>query len=599
MHDFQSGVRAGLLLLTLFWPGCTWSSARPDDKDRQGAAKVLRIPMRSDGPKSLDPVRGSTVYDNQIISQVYETLLQYQYLARPYALEPLLLAEMPATEDGLTYRFKLKPGVRFHDDPCFPSGKGRALVAGDVFYSWKRMADSANLPKSWWLFENTVRGFDEYRRRQNASGRFDYDAPVEGLEIINDLEFRVTLTEPVQRFLWVLAMFQTAVVPREAVEHHAARFGRHPVGTGPFTLREEDWLPGQRLVLRRNAHYHACYDPHDPTPEDRQLGLHRAAGQRLPLADRVEIRMFVQDQPMWLQFRTGRLDYVQVPAEYFSEAFFKRTQTLRPKLRREGFTAYAVPLLDFIFRGFNMQDGLVGGYTDEKKCLRQAICLALNWDEQNEVFYNGINIIFDGPIPPGLDGFPKDGVAPVSYRGPDLPRARALMRKAGYPEGRGLPVIDYFTGRDGNNAEQVEMLKRQLATIGVRINVRLVDFSTLIEAINNKKAPFFSFAWGTDYPDAENNLALFYGPNESPGSNHFNYARRDYDDLYERIRVMPPSPDRTRLYEIMRDMVIEDAPFAGSMARTRFYLINPRLKNVKPTETFDNWLKYLDVDSDD
>ncbi|MFV2070719.1 MAG: ABC transporter substrate-binding protein, partial [Pirellulales bacterium] len=495
------------------------------------------------------------------------------------------------------YHFKLKRGIHFHDDPCFPGGKGRELTARDVFYSWKRMADNDKLPKSWWLFEKTIAGFDDYRRQQNAADRFDYDAPVDGLKMEDDTTFTVTLTEPVQRFLWVLAMFQTAVVPREAVEEYGDRFGRHPVGTGPFTLDEKEWIPSQSMVFRRNENYHNEVYPTEHMPEDGEGGLTGAAGRRLPLVDRVEIRMFVQDQPMWLQFRNRKVDYLQVPAEYFPEAFVKRTRKLKRGFRREGVTAHAVPLLDFIFRGFNMQDPLLGGYTDRKRWLRQAISLALDWQEQNDAFYNGINLIYDGPIPPGLDGYPPDGNGPISFRGPDLARARELLAKAGYPGGKGLPAIEFYTSRGGNSAEQVEMLTRQLSQIGVRINVRLVDFSTLIEAINNKKAPFFSFAWGSDYPDAENNLALFYGPNESPGSNHFNYRRPGYDKLYETIRVMPPSPERTALYEKMRDMIIEDAPFAGSMARTRFYLVNPRLKNFKPAETFYNWIKYLDVDA--
>jgi ABC-type transport system substrate-binding protein len=558
-----------------------------------GPETILRIPMRSDGPKSFDPVRGSTTYDHTASCQVYETLLQYKYLARPFALEPLLLSEMPRTEDGLNYEFHLKPSVHFHDNLCFPGGRGRELTSADVFYSWKRMADEDNLPKSWWLFEETIAGFDEYRREQNAAGRFDYDAPVEGLQIVDRYRFRVRLKQPVQRFLWVLAMFQTAIVPREAVESHGRRFGRHPVGTGPFMLREEDWTAGQRIVFRRNPNYHGWFEP-------RQHAVDAGAGtnesrRRLPLVDRLEIRMFVQDQPMWLQFLVGRLDCTEVPAEYFREAFIKRTGRLRGRFEREGITSHAVPLLDFIFRGFNMEDPLLGGLEPRKKHLRQAICLALNWEEQNDAFYNGLNIIYDGPIPPGLEGHPPGGRAPVSYRGPDPERARRLLKLAGYPDGRGLPAIDFYTSRGANNAEQAEMLARQLSRIGIRINKRLVDFSTLIEAINNKKAPFFSFAWGSDYPDAENNLALFYSPNVSPGSNHFNYRRDEYDRFYEAIRTMPPSDERTKIYETMRDMLIEDAPFAGSMARTRYYLVWPRLKNFLPTESFHNWFKYLEV----
>jgi len=123
-----------------------------------------------------------------------------------------------------------------------------------------------------------------------------------------------------------------------------------------------------------------------------------------------------------------------------------------------------------------------------------------------------------------------------------------------------------------------------------------VDFSTLMEIVDNKQAQLFSFAWGSDYPDAENNLALFYGPNQPPGSNHFCYQNPEYDRLYEKIRTMQPSKERTELYERMRDIVLNDMPFIGSMARTRFYLSHDRLKYFKPSETFKNWPKYLDIE---
>ncbi len=567
--------------------------------------KVLHLPMRTDGPKSLDPVRGSTVYDNRASSFVYETLIQYAYFKRPSdatALEPLLLAEMPTvSEDGLTYNFKLKPGVFFHDDPCFPDSKGREMKAEDVIYSWKRMADNDNDPKSWWLMENTIAGFDKYREEQNAAEKFDYDATVEGMKVINDYEFEITLQEPVYRFLYTLAMFQLAVVPREAVEMYGSKFDLHPVGTGPFTLKEEDWVQGKSMVFNKNPNYHECYYPTEFTPEDIEKGFDKDQGKRLPLVDQVEVTMFVEDQPMWLSFSAKDVDYTQVPAENFDDAFTKRgrrsnrTFELKSDYESEDISWASVPLLDFIFYGFNMDDSLIGGYDEKSKKLRQALCLAMDWDERNDRFYNGINIIYDGPIPPGLAGHPEGHNAPESYRGPDIPRAKKLLAEAGYPDGEGLPVIEFYTSRGGNNAEQVEMLARHMEQIGVKLDIKLVDFSTLIENVNTKKAPFFSFAWSSDYPDAENNLALFYGPYESPGANHFNYKRDDYDQMYEKIRTMPPSPERLKIVESMRSMLLEDAPYAGSMARTRFYLINPRLKNFKPSEDFYNWVKYLNV----
>jgi ABC-type transport system substrate-binding protein len=177
-----------------------------------------------------------------------------------------------------------------------------------------------------------------------------------------------------------------------------------------------------------------------------------------------------------------------------------------------------------------------------------------------------------------------------------LARASEWLNKAGFPGGVGLPEIDYYATGDPPGPEIADMIAAHLARIGVKINPRLSDFPTFMERVDQQQAPMFSFAWVSDYPDAENNLALFYGPNESPEINRFNYKNETFDRMYERIRSMPPGPERTQIIESMRDLVIADAPFAGSMARVRHYLANPELKNFKPSEVFQNWYKYLDVE---
>lgn len=572
--------------------------------------KVATLPIRTDGPKSLDPAKGSTQYDNMACSQIYDTLVQYKYLVRPLELEPCLIEQMPTITDNpdgtQTWRFKLRDDVFFQDDPCFPGGKGRKLVSGDVFYSWKRLADPEYELENWWILKDMIVGFDAYQEMQGAAvkagKKFDYDAEVPGLKVISPREFEVILVRPIQQFRWKLAQFQTSVVPREAVEKYGEQFGRHPVGTGPYMVKDGDWQPAQYINYTRNPTYrHEVYpseqsrDPQDAA-NDRRLGLDKPAGTRLPIIDRIECPFYVPDPPMWLDFESGKLGYTQVPSEYFDKAFLRRTRELRDNYRQKGIVSHATPLLDFIFRGFNMEDPLLGGYDDKRRKLRQALSLAFDLDAMNESFYNGTCVVYDGPIPPGLDGYPEGGESDVSYRGPDLQRAKRLLAEAGYPDGRGLPEITYYTSTGGNQAEQVQAEKRFLDALGVKLNARMVDFSELIEAINKKKAPMFGFAWGSDYPDAENNLALFYSKNKAPGANHYNYDRPEFDALYERSRTMPPGPERTRLYEQMRDMVTEDCVFIGSMARVRFYLVNPWLKNFKPSEDFNNWYKYLDVD---
>ena len=586
----------GVMLASAILPSACWGQSEV----------VLRLPMDTAGPNSLDPVRGSSQYDSRAAVFVYETLLEYEYLKRPYQLKPCLLESMPeVSEDGLTFTFKLRDDINFQDDPCFPAGKGRKVVTDDVFYSLKRMADADNQPKSWWLMADTIKGFDEYRDKQNEAETFDYDLPVSGMVKINDSEFQIVLNQPFIRFMYTLAMFQTSVLPREAVEYYGDKFSRHPVGTGPFLL--EHWETGLQMIYRRNPNYRDVRYPDDPgmnddgTPpydgyvEDKALGMYESAGQRLPLADKVILSLFQTRAPMWLKFLNQELDYTRVPSEYFSQAFVKRKRTLRPEFVEKGDRVVPLPLLDMIYNGFNMEDPDFGGYEDENKWVRQAISLAVDLDEVNDAFYEGINLIYDGPIPSGLDGHPEGHNAPKNYRGPNLQRSRDLLKKAGHPNGEGLPTLVYYTSRQAQSVAWAYMTARKLKKIGIKMDVNSVDFSELSEKLRDKAAPFFGLAWGSDYPDAENNLQLFYGPFKSPMSNNFNYDRPEYNKLYDEIRVMQPSPQRTAIYVKMRDMLIEDVPMIGSMARTRYYLIHDRLKNFKPEETFDNWAKYLTI----
>ncbi len=574
--------------------GAAVSSAETESV--QAEPKVMQLPIRTDGPKSLDPVQGSTTYDNMACAQFYETLLTNKY-SSPMEMEPLLLSEMPISPDGgTTWHFKLKPDVYFHDNACFPGGKGRKITPDDVFYSLKRLADEEYKLENWWLLDGTILGFNEFKDEQNAADVFDYDAPVQGFRKINDLEFEIVLTKPVYRFLYILGMFQTSVVPREAVEYYGQDFAFNPVGTGPFIL--DTWVPKQSLTANKNPNYHPVFYPErsEWSSEDRRNRLHRAAGKQVPFVDRVEFTMFVEDQPMWLEFSKGKLGYTQVPEDYFNDAFDLASKQLKEDWLRKEIRAHSNLLLDFTFRGFNMEDELLGGYTAEKRALRRAISYAIDLDEINKTFYNGQRIVYDGPIPPGLDGHPDNHRAAAAARGPNLSKAKQLLAEAGYPNGDGLPAIRFYTSQNTLNNAVSEMVKRQLAAVNIKFEPVFLDFSTLIENINKKKAPMFGFAWSSDYPDAENNLALFYGPNEAPGSNHYNYKRPEFDAMYERILTMGPSEERTAIYEEMRDMVLEDCAYVGGMARERFYLMNPWLLNCKPTERYYGWFKYLDVD---
>ena len=582
----------GALLLAL-------AACKSPPSSRPGE-KVLRYPLRA-RVGTLDPVKGESMYQNMPIAAIFDTLVEFRYPRRPLELRTSLLTRLPdVSEDGRTYTFELLPGVHFADDPAFVStgGKGAELTTDEVFYSLRRHCDPHWNPSGYWMIQGRIAGLDAYKeaqlqRRREAleAGRlddfhFDYDVPIEGFRKIDDHHFQIVLTEPFPQFLYILTMGYMSIVPRAAVETYDLSFGQHPVGSGPFRLLE--FFRGSWLTLERNPTYRDERVPDDLDGSEIAAGLGDYRGKRLPLLDRIVLEIYQQDQPMWLKFRAGDLDVVQVPAEYWPTVF-TRDARIRPEVEAEGIGHENLPLLDLIYWGFNMEDPVWGQPNPKGKLLRKAIAFACDLEARNQAFYNNQNTLYDGPIPPGLDGYQP------GFRKRDLAKARALLAEAGHPMGRGLPPLVYETSKGGNNQEQAEMLKRQLAEVGIVVEANFNSFPELADKMNKRKAPFFGLAWGADYPDAENFLQLFYGPNASPGSNSFNYANPEYDRLFEQAKVMMPGPERNVLYARLRDIVLEDQPMIGSMARTRYYLWQPRVRNMSAEEVYYSWWKYLDV----
>jgi ABC-type transport system substrate-binding protein len=254
--------------------------------------------------KGFDTTQVGDVYSHRAQALVYEELLQYKYLERPFQVEPCLAEAMPeVSEDGLTYTFRIRKGVFFHDDVCFDPDHGtpktRELVASDFVYSFKRIADAKNTSTGWWLLDGKILGLNAFRDRSGAAEKTDYDIEVEGLQAPDARTFVIRLTEPYPQLLYVLTMTYLAAVSREAVEYYKEEILNHPVGTGPYRLTE--WIRNYRLVFDRNPRFGEGARPatggvrDDPRRQypirgeagDEEAGLLADAGKVLPLCDRV------------------------------------------------------------------------------------------------------------------------------------------------------------------------------------------------------------------------------------------------------------------------------------------------------------------------
>ena len=230
---------------------CITGCGKPEGPPEE-SGMVLRLASASH-IKGFDPVHAGDSPSIAVMALAYEPLLQYKYLERPYAVEPCLAAGMPEVRaDGLVYRFRIRRGIRFVDDPCFAAsgGAGRELVAEDFIYAFKRLADVKTQPTGWWIFDGKIVGLDAFYKASATENGVDYDRPVEGLRAPDPYTLEIELTGPYPQLLYVLAMTYTSAVAREAVEHYGEEFLNHPVGTGPYRL--ERWARGSKVVLVRN-----------------------------------------------------------------------------------------------------------------------------------------------------------------------------------------------------------------------------------------------------------------------------------------------------------------------------------------------------------
>jgi len=204
-----------IALLTLLALG-VWFFVKRRSTRQAAAEKVLEIAAVAN-IKGMDPAFGDDIYSNGEMGKVYEGLLSYHYLKRPYELVPNLAASMPTvSDDGLVYTFKIQPGVRFHDNPCFPNGKGRELIAEDFVYSIKRIADPKVRSTCLSLIDGKIKGLNEWRSKY-VDTPADYGESVEGLQAIDKYTLQCKLTKPFPQFLHVLAQHFCSAVPKEAV----------------------------------------------------------------------------------------------------------------------------------------------------------------------------------------------------------------------------------------------------------------------------------------------------------------------------------------------------------------------------------------------
>jgi ABC-type transport system substrate-binding protein len=596
-------------------------------------ARVLYVPY-DEAPKTLDPQVAYSVYDHEVIANVYETALEYHYLKRPFELIPALVSRVPAPEPRaggrVAYRLALRPGIRFADDPCFglgaPDATSRELVAADFAFALQRIADPkvgspvvATLAKIAGLAEFGAR-LAELRESEPAFAALRIDrqyaraGPIEGVVVRGAHELEIVLSEPYPQILYWFAMPFTSPVAWEAVaaydgEAGRDRFAAHAVGTGPFRIATYERR--LRITLERNPTWWGALHPEwrapaaifppDVAAADIPLAPD-VAGRPLPFLDRIEMRHEQEAIPSFTKFVQGWYDRSRIPKESFEQAV--RGGTLSPAMQAKGMRLERTVRPGVYYVGFNMSDPVVGHAAGERgKKLRQAMSLAVDAPEFLRVFLNGRGIPAHSLVPPGLFGYDAEYRNP--FRGVDLERARRLLGEAGYADG-----VDPATGRalrlsfdTGDPSVQArlryEFLVAAWRRLGIDVEIAATSYNQFQDKVRRGAYQLFFWGWIADYPDPENFHFLLWSEmsqTQSGGPNTANFADPRYDGLFLASKSRADDAERAAGIRAMRALLEEERPWIELFHPEDYYLLQGWLHNVKPTGLTVPVFKYYDVD---
>jgi len=508
--------------------GPRWAAAGHDGPTRGG---TLVVHHESD-IRGLDPQRAFDELSFMAIRLLFDGLLDYDDEGR---LVPSLAEALPEqSDDGRTFRFTLRRGIRFHN--------GRELVADDVRWSLEHML-RPETGSPGYSFYKKIAGVEELRQ-----GSAEH---IRGIRVLDARTFEITLTDPDQTFLNSMAMTFAYPVAREGYDAPHADAAQPPPGTGPFRLVE--WERGYRLVFRRNDDY---WRPGEPNIDRLVFLLNLARGIAA------------------MRFRNGDIDHLHslTPADYL---FFKRSDAWHP---------YTVERATGDVYGIAMNCGMPP-FDDVH--LRRAVAFAIDREGWSRARANRLRPTGQ-PLPPGLLGYDE---ALSERQTSDLRRAREEMRLAGHPDGL-EDEVDYWLGAGETGRFYGELAMQDLARIGIRLRLKQVSAATYFEETGKRgTAQSLLAGWSQDFPDPADFLDILFHTDsihDRDSENRAFYSNPELDGLLDEARVEQDRDRRREMYERASNIVAHDAPWAFVFNSLRFEIWQPYVRNYQPNMVWAN-----------
>jgi ABC-type transport system substrate-binding protein len=580
---------------------CATSSAQ----DR----KVLNLAF-ANAETTIDPAKISDLYSRAITAHIFEALYTYDHLARPAKPKPLIADGMPVpSADFRTWTVKIKPGIYFQDDPVF-KGQKREVTARDFVYTFQRIADPANRSPVWsWIETYALLGLAEQRKAAlDGQKPFDYDAPLEGLQALDRYTIQYKLKDPRPRLITGILTGSdlTGAQAREVVEFYGDKIDEHPVGTGPYRLKQ--WRRSSLIVLERNPDYRELLYDAQPAADDApgQAILARMKGRKIPLLDEVRIAVIPESQPFWLSFLNAQVDALvtstsPLPNEFVNQAM--PNGKVAPNLAKRGIVGRQQVNSDVGYVYFNMDDATVGGYTPEKVALRRAIGLAYDVEREINTIRRGQAIPAQSIVVPHTYGY--DPTFKSEMGDHDPARAKALLDLYGYkdidgdgyrelPDGKPL-LITRSTLPEQIYREYDTLWKKNMDAIGIRTVFSVQKFAESLKQSRAGKLQVWSLAGSAADPDGQGSLQRFDGT-QIGGQNQARFNNPRMNEIYKQLSSLPDGPERKALFKEAQEIGVAFMPYKGLGHRKSTDLWYPWVIGFKRPLFWQEWMHMVDVD---
>lgn len=567
-----------LLILSLLITAisCTKNDKRPDHID---------ISM-ADDISTLDPANCYDTICYQPLSQVYESLYEIEYLKRPYTLRPLLAEGFPAiSSNRLQYTFKIKKGIKYHDSNLIP--KGREVKAQDFVNQIKRLAFQGTRSQGFWIVDEKIKGINAWREKVGTDLDLFFKESIAGVKSPDDYTLVIDLVRPYPQLLWAMAMSFTSPIPEEAIKAAKNDFRSNFVGTGPYVITK--YAPTQEVILKKFDDYNSSVYPSQGDRFAHENGLLKDAGAKLPFVGNVRFVVIKESQTDWLNFMKRKTDMINLVKDLYPQALTEDGK-LKEEITKDNIQLQASPTLIYWWISFNMKDKIVGNNLN----LRKAIAHGVNVDKYIELFTYNIAQKANSIYPPGIAGYSPSTDLPYKY---DLNLAKEYLKKAGYPDGKGLPTLVYdVRGTDTRKRQMGEFVQQELRNLGINVEVRLNTFPAFLEKSRSGELQFWQGGWVLDYPDSENVLQLLTSDKLPPGPNSSQYTNPKFDKMFNELRELEDGDRKFELMKEMENMVNADLPWVMQYYSRNYILYHNYLKNFRYSDIVYNNIKYLKVE---